>query len=291
MANVASVADRVSACAAELIVSGSLEMSPDRSGDAAAIAALLPAGTRVYVNHLPRHGLEQSLGAIAALRAARLDPVPHLAARRITSRAEVESFLEQAVGASGVSKVLLVGGDDPEPRGPYPDGATLLREGLLGRSGIREVGLPGYPEGHPRIPRATLEHAFADKLALAAAQGLGAYVVTQFSFAPTRVVEYCSALARSAPAVPVWVGMAGPTDALTLLRFAQRCGVSASLRALEAQGMGAIRLFTHTDPGEQLVAAARYSLQHPQGNVVGVHLFSFGSAARSAEWMNAAMTR
>ena len=275
---------------AELLVSASLEMSPDQVADARAIAELLPAGTRVYVNHLPRHGLAHSLAALVALRAQGLEPVPHVAARRIASRAELTVFLEQAVREAALSKVLLIGGDDPQPLGPYADGATLLREGILAEHGLREVGLPGYPEGHPRIPFAVMERALSDKLALVAAQGLSAYVVTQFSFAPARVVEYCSELARTLPAIPVYVGLAGPTDARTLLRFAQRCGVSASLRALRAQGMGAIRLFTHTDPREQLAAVAHYCLGHDSCNVVGAHFFSFGGAAKTAAWMNREIT-
>ncbi|MGH8310929.1 MAG: methylenetetrahydrofolate reductase, partial [Steroidobacteraceae bacterium] len=254
---------------AELLVNGSLEMSADRAADARAIAALLPAGTRVYVNHLPRHGLAQSLAALAALRAAGLEPVPHVAARRVASRSELTAFLQRAVRDSLVSKVLLIGGDDPQPLGPYADGAAVLREAILAENGIREVGLPGYPEGHPRIPRAALRQALPDKLALAAAQGISAYVVTQFSFAPARVVEYCSELARQIPLTPVYVGLAGPADVRTLLRFAQICGVSASLRALWAQGMGAARLLTHTDPREQLAAVAHYCLVHGSSNVVG----------------------
>ena len=279
-------ADRISACAADLIVGGSIEMSPDQPGDAATIAALLPASTRVYVNHLPKHGLEQSLAALTRVHEAGMEPVPHIAARRVRSRAEVTNFLDRAVREAGVQRVLMIGGDDPQPTGPYPDGVALLREGLLPQYGVREVGLPGYPEGHPRIPRAALEQALADKLALAAEQKLGAYIVTQFSFAPARVVEYVGELARSLPAVPVYVGMAGPTDAATLLRFAQRCGVSASLRAMRAQGMDAVRLFTHTDPTEQLTAVAQYCLRHPKCNVFGVHLFAFGAAAKAATWMN-----
>jgi len=285
-----SVGGDVAQGIAELLVGGSLEMSPDHSLDAPAIAALLPAGTRVYVNHLPRHGLVQSLAALVALRSEGLEPVPHVAARRVGSRAELSTFLERAVGEAAMSKVLLIGGDDPQPLGPYADGIALLRDGIFAEHGVREIGLPGYPEGHPRIPRASLERALSDKLALAAAQSLGAYVVTQFSFAPARVVEYCSELARQIPAIPVYVGLAGPADARTLLRFAQICGVSASLRAMRAQGMGAIRVFTHTDPGEQLAAVAHYCLGHSMCNVVGVHLYSFGGAPATADWMNREIT-
>ena len=274
----------------DLIASASLEMTADRADDVRGIAALLPAGTRIYVNHLPRQTLGDSLSALVAVREAGLEPVPHIAARRIPSRAAARMFLEEAVRRTGVSKVLLIGGDDPQPRGPYPDGAALLRDGVIAGSGVREVALPGYPEGHPVISRDILERTLMEKLDLAVAQGLGAYLVTQFSFAPARVIEYCAWLARRIPDTPVYVGLAGPTDARALLRFAQRCGVSASLRALRAQGMGAVNLVMHTDPGEQLAAIARYCIAHAACNVVGAHLFTFGGAARAAAWMNQVIT-
>jgi methylenetetrahydrofolate reductase (NADPH) len=279
------------ACAAELVAGGSMEMSVESIADIPAIAALLPVSTRVYVNHSPRHVLSDSLPVLAALRKAGLEPVPHIAARRVLSRAAVRAFLERASAESGVTKVLLVGGDDAEPRGPYDGGAALLRDEVFVRSGVREIGVPGYPEGHPRIASAILKQALLDKLSLAAAQDLGTHLVTQFSFSPARVVDYCASVARELPALPVYVGMAGPTDPLSLLRFAQRCGVSASLRALKDQGMATVKLMTHTDPGDQLTAIARYCAVHASCNVVGVHLFSFGGSTHAAAWMAAAIAR
>jgi methylenetetrahydrofolate reductase (NADPH) len=93
-------------------------------------------------------------------------------------------------------------------------------------------------------------------------------------------------MARNAPGIPIYVGLAGPTSPVVLLRFAQRCGVSASLRALRTQGMDAVRLVTHTDPAEQLAAIAHYCVSHASCNVVGVHLFTFGGVTASAGWMN-----
>jgi methylenetetrahydrofolate reductase (NADPH) len=272
--------------AAALTASGSLEMGAHRPQDAREIAALLPAGTPVYVNHLPRHRLLDTLPTLEAVREAGLEPVPHIAARRIASQSELETFLRHAVGKAGVQKALIIGGDEADAAGPYADGAALIGSGVLAGAGLREIGLPGYPEGHPRIPRVALEAAFLEKLSLAAGQGLGSYVVTQFSFAPARVIEFCSGLARSAPSVPIYVGFAGPTDPISLLRFAQRCGVSASLRALRAEGLNAVRLVTHTDPGEQLTALARYCTAHAECNVVGIHLFTFGGVTAAASWMN-----
>ena len=282
MSSPASALERAAAGAVDLLAAGSLEMGAQRPQEAAAIAALLPTGTPVYVNHLPRHRLADSLAAIAALRDAGLEPVPHIAARRIAERGELEAFLR----AARVRKALVLGGDEPEARGPYADGAALIRSSLLEECGVREIGLPGYPEGHPRIPQIALEQAFGEKLALAAGHGLAAYVVTQFCFSPARVIEYCAALLRAAPGVPVYVGLAGPASPAALLRYAQRCGVSASLRALQAQGLNAVRLVTRTDPAQQLAALARYCATHATCNVVGVHLFSFGGVTATAAWMN-----
>src|SRR5512145_3038170 len=118
----------IAGAASELVACGSLEMGADNPDDARRIAELLPAGTPVYVNHLPKRDLGHAFKALIALREANLEPVPHIAARRVVSRAEVQAFVEKAVRLAGVTKVLMIGGDTAEPSGPYTDAAGLLRE-------------------------------------------------------------------------------------------------------------------------------------------------------------------
>ena len=267
----------------ELLIGGSLEMSPRELHRAGEVAALLPADSCVYIPSLPGLPLARTLEAVAAIRAAGLDPVPHVSARRIRDRDEFAEFLKKAVAEQRVHRVLLLGGDEPKPRGPFRDSLQILESGLLRDSGIREIGVAGYPEGHPRI--SNLAEPFEKKRRMAGEQGLGLYVVTQFSFAPSRVVEYCANLARIAPEVSIYVGMAGPTDPVALARYAQLCGVSVSLRALKNLGTGIARLVTNIEPREQLVAIARYSRSREPSNVVGVHIYSFGGAAKTAAWM------
>jgi methylenetetrahydrofolate reductase (NADPH) len=274
----------------ELIAAGSLEMSPRDLHRAAEVAAFLPADTCVYIPSLPGLPLSRTLEAIAAVRRAGLDPVPHVSARRILDRDEFRAFLKQATSSYGVHRAMLIGGDEPQPKGPYADSVQLLEEGVLAECGVREIGVAGYPEGHPSISSFDINKSFKKKILLAREQKLGLYVVTQFSFAPARVVEYCSELARTAPSVPVYVGIAGPTDPVALARYAQRCGVSASLRALRTLGSGIAKLVTHTDPKEHVLAVARYSASHDSTNVVGVHLYSFGGAVRTAAWMGSLLS-
>ena len=269
----------------DLIASGSVEISPRELHRLPEIGALLPAGSCVYVPSLPGLPLARTLEAIAAIRAAGLDPVPHVSARRILNRDEFREFLAKASKEHGVHRVLLLGGDEPKPKGPFVDSLQILEEGLLAECRVREIGIAGYPEGHPRIPLNALEKALQRKLELAKKQSIGVYLVTQFSFAPQRVVDYCATLARMHPDLPVYVGIAGPTDPAALLRYAQRCGVSTSLRALRTLGTGIAQLVTNTDPRDQLVAVARYTLKREQSNVVGVHIYSFGGGVRTATWM------
>lgn len=270
----------------DLVVTGSLELGAHRPDDAHDIAELLPAGTPVFINHLPRHTLDDTLRGVLAVARAGLTPVPHIAARRVDGSRALADFLARAAGEGGVRKVLVLGGDKADATGPYGDAQSLLDSGQLEAAGIREVAFAAYPEGHPRIATPVLTAALDRKLASAKAKGLGASVVTQFSFNPSRIVEFAVDLQRRAPSVPVWAGVPGPTNPASLIRFAQACGVSASLRALSQQGFAAARLVTHTDPGEQLSAIARHISAGATTNIVGVHIYTFGGVRRAAQWMN-----
>ncbi|MFN2643735.1 MAG: methylenetetrahydrofolate reductase [Burkholderiales bacterium] len=269
----------------DLVAAGSLEISPRELHRAKEVSAVLPAGTCVYVPSLPGLPLTRTLEAIAAIREAGLDPVPHVSARRVLNRDEFRDFLRRAAAEYGVHRVLLIGGDEARAKGPFADSLQILEERLLAECGVREIGVAGYPEGHARIPANALDKALERKIELATQQSIGIYVLTQFSLAPVRVVEYCAGLARRWPDLPVYVGIAGPTDAGALARYAQRCGVSRSFRALRSLGSGIAQLVTNTDPRDQLIALARYTYAREPSNAVGVHFYSFGGAVRTATWM------
>lgn len=275
---------------AELVSSGTVEMSPRDADQISEAAALLPANMRVYVDSLPGRLHFSTLRAMEALCDEGLDPVPHIAARRIESRTALKEFVAGAAHA-GVRRVLLIGGDQPVPSGPYDSSLQILEEGIFAEHGIKEVGFAGYPEGHTRISQALLDEALADKVRVAQEQGLGVSVVTQFSFAPARIVEYCAVMGRKHPSLPIYVGMAGPTSTTSLLRYAQRCGVSASLRALSGMGVAAAKLVTHSDPMEQLAALARHCESGGTSNVVGSHLFSFGGFMQTSRFINRIISR
>ncbi|NIO41795.1 MAG: hypothetical protein GTO41_17435 [Burkholderiales bacterium] len=274
----------------ELVSSGSVEMSPRDTDQITEAAAFLPANMRVYVNALPGRLHYATLRAMEALRDEGLDPVPHIAARRLESRAALEEFVQGAVHA-GAHRVLLIGGDQTEPVGPYDSSINVLEEEVLTKYNVREVGFAGYPEGHPRIAQSVLDETLSEKIALASAQGLDISILTQFSFFPVRIAEYCAQMGRTHPELPLYVGMAGPTSTKALLRYAQRCGVSASLRALSGMGVAAAKRVTHSDPMEQLAALAHHCEGGGTGNVVGAHFYSFGGFANTARFINSIIAK
>ena len=269
----------------ELITNSSIELTGKYQHQINQVRDLLPFGTDIYLSALPNRPLETNLECIAAIRAAGFNPVPHIAARHIRSRSELKRFLTVVITDQEVKKVLLIGGDLPEPLGPYNDAISVLKDGILHELGICEIGISGYPEGHPRIPNEMIQQSIVQKISLAREQQLGVYLITQFSFAPGRIVDYCAKLNRLIPDVPVYVGMAGPTNPVSLLRYARICGVSASLRALTGLGFKAARLVTRTEPNEQLTVLARYCAGREAGNVMGVHIFSFGGFIESVKWL------
>ena len=124
------------------------------------------------------------------------------------------------------------------------------------RHGIRDVGIAGYPEGHPRIPGHELDRALADKIAAAEATGLRLHIVTQFCFDADAIIGWVRRLRDFGHDTPVRIGLAGPTSLPTLMRYASRCGVAASLQGL-ARHAGMMRhLFAMSAPDAIMRALA-----------------------------------
>ena len=64
----------------------SLEATRPNAGEIAALADLLPAGTPVYFTAVPTVGPQEVIEAAVNLRKAGLEPVVHIAARRMPAR-------------------------------------------------------------------------------------------------------------------------------------------------------------------------------------------------------------
>ncbi len=274
-----------------LLSQASLELGANRAQDAPAIAARLPRGTSVFVSHLPRHSLAQSLPAVQSLHAAGLHPVPHIAARRVASREELAAFLRTACGQAGVRRLLIIGGDLADAAGPFADAAAVLADPAVAEAGLREISFAVYPEEHPRIPARQLEDALDRKITRAAAMGVSVSLVTQLCFTPERITACIDTVAARHPQVALHMGVAGPTSLMSLARYAQTCGVAPSFGSLVRMGRKSLRLATSSDPLRELVPVAAHLTGRNRPNLAGAHFFAFGGAIATADWIASEMAK
>jgi methylenetetrahydrofolate reductase (NADPH) len=270
---------------AGLLANSSIELSTNGRETIMRAAKYLPAGTPVYVPKHPAQTLDDKLVQIKILRESGLNPIPHIAAREVNSTRELREFLAVAVAEAAVHRVLVIGADVPLAAGPFADSASVIESGVLKQAGIETVDVAGYPEKHPRIPAKTLKDDLQRKIRMAKDQDLDINVVTQFSFDAVSIVAYCADLALTAPGIPVYIGLAGPTNAVRLLKFARMCGVSASMKAINSLGMNAVKLAGSTKPDKLFDALVDQQIKGNTGNLRGVHLFSFGGFVESAQWL------
>jgi methylenetetrahydrofolate reductase (NADPH) len=267
----------------------SIEVSPHEPLDAAAVAGLLGPARTVYVNSVPGQPSGHNLAMAARLARAGLRPVPHLAARSLESRKALADFLARATGEAGVETLLVIAGDRDTSAGPYGDSLAVLESGLPARFGIRRVGLSGYPGGHPRIGPTALREALARKAALAWGAGLEAYLVSQFEFDPAAITGWIEETEAAGCRLPIHVGLAGLATLPTLVRYAERCGVGASLRLLRGHTRSVARLLAVNAPDALIAALAAHKASRAGGNPAALHFFPFGGLARTARWLDAVL--
>ncbi|MEZ6023347.1 MAG: hypothetical protein R3C16_08055 [Hyphomonadaceae bacterium] len=283
----AEALDPSAAPARALIERATLEVT---AHDAAAPAVLkdhMPAGSPVHVTYLATGTLDETVAQAAALAQAGFEPIPHVAARSLSSEAELRTYIARIVGEAGATRVLLIAGDLPVPRGPFASSLDVLRTGLLEASGLTGVGFATHPEGHPAVGDAVMDAAMAEKLAYAAAHGLKAELVTQFCFEAAPIVEHILRLRRLGVTAPVRIGLAAPTNPALLLKFALRCGVGPSLRAITGQTARFSKLLGVAGP-EDVIADLTRDLSNPQvGDIAGLHFFVFGGVKKAAAWLAA----
>jgi len=278
--------DAVSLEIRRLLENSAIELSTNGESTIRRAAKCLTPGTTVFVPKMPKQSLEAKLEQIRILNDVGLNPVPHIVARQLTSEKALVDFLAQAAAVGGVRQVLVVGGDGFDPAGPFKDAAAVIASGILTNAGIRKVGVGGYPDGHPEIAAEHLRADLENKAMLAREQGLALNVVTQFSFAPDRIADYCSDLQKWIPGIPVYAGLAGPTSPAQMLRFARICGVSMSVRGASKLGLNAFKLAANSGPDTQVAVLADRGAAQMTGNLQGIHLFSFGGFVESSEWLS-----
>lgn len=268
--------------ARDLLAGFSLEVTAAGAAAFLEAAPLLPAGTPVSITYLPGETAEARVVAAALIRSYRFLPIPHISARRLASRQDLENHLADLARHAGLDRVLVVAGDCP-PQGPFEDAMAVIRTGLLAEYGVRRVGISGYPEGHPDITTDRLWRAMIDKHRVLVDMGHEPIITTQFGFNAEAMTAWVAAVRDRGINSTIRLGLPGPATVTSLLRFATRCGVGTSTKILRKYGISIRRLMNVTGPNLALEDLAHH-LEPAQHGDVHIHLYPFGGLMRAAEW-------
>lgn len=240
-------------------------------------AAELPERVRLTVTTSPKHGVDHTLDHAVRLRAIGHAVTLHVAARMVKGPAHFDEILERAAEV-GIDDLFVIGGDAPEPLGPYEAAGDLLE--VLSEHPFRPaaVGIGAYPEGHPLIEPDALEAALVQKAPHAS------YIVTQLCFDTKALLSWVETLRAGGIGLPLYVGAPGPIDRLRLLDFSMRIGVGPSLRFIRKQKR-ITRLFrSPVDSATHFYDQVAPRLHDPRWSMSGFHFFTFNELVSTWSW-------
>lgn len=253
------------------------------------LARLLPPAMPVYIAHTPKSSLEDVVRVAIKVQAVGLTASPHLVARRLPSQQVLRNVLAR-LRAHGIEQALLVAGDRRKPEGPFSNTLEVIATGALEEAGLKRIGVAGHPEGHPTVRPAELLSALRAKEEFAARSGIAVHIVTQFGFNPEGICAWERMLTKEGITLPVHVGLAGPAPLAKLLKFAMKCGIGPSMNCL-TKHMGAVAGLNGfaARPDEMLLGLLRGCAGLPGSHVVQPHVYSFGGARATANWLHSVM--
>lgn len=243
-------------------------------------ARVLPAKTPVSITASPAKGLQATVDLALQLRELGYMVTPHISARMVNDRPELVR-ITRLLTEAGITDVLVVGGD-ADDYGKFKDSAALLREMAdIGHSFV-EVGITGYPEGHPFIPLDALRQAMMEK------QPYATYITTQMCFDPGAIANWLQGTRSDGVRLPVMVGVPGVVDPLRLARVAARIGVGTSIRYVKKNRAALVRMLRPGSYRPSKLVRALHTLD-PSLGLVGLHLFTFNQVEPTWKWYEKAV--
>lgn len=226
----------------------------------------------VSITFLPTATYIDVFNQAKALRQRGFNPIPHIAARSIRDRIELQNFVQRLREEAQVQQVFMIAGDRA-PIGNYTSTLELLETGLL--DGLK-IGVAGHPEGTPQLSRDDCNAILFNKNQYARDTTTEMYVVTQWSLNPDAILEWLEQI-QAFNTLPIRIGIPGPTSLPALMKFAAICGVRTSLGAFSRQSRKLTQLATLQTPD--------YLIDALQPHIDQFHIFPFGGIKRTADWL------
>ena len=266
----------------------SIEVTPTGATKIDSFAAVLAENTSVNVTFLPGTDPNETIAVAKRLSDEGMNAIPHIAARSLSDKDQLDGLLKRMTSEANVSEVLVIGGGVDKPVGAFDNTMQVLNTGLIQKHGISRIGVSGHPEGSPDIHDDALAQAIADKNAFAVSEGLSLYMETQFCFDAAAVLSWERAIREAGNALPIRVGIPGPATIKTLFRFAQISGIGPSMRFISKQARNVAKLMTVQSPHLLLAGLANGMSNAPTGEdkclIQHFHYYPFGGFAKTAAY-------
>ncbi|MCH1465485.1 MAG: methylenetetrahydrofolate reductase [Alphaproteobacteria bacterium] len=265
----------------------SIEVTPVGATKIDSFAEVLAENTTVNVTFLPGSDPLDTIAISKRLADEGMNAVPHIAARSLQDRAQLDDLLKRMTAEANVREVLVIGGGVDKPVGEFDSTMQVLNTGLIQKYGITTIGVSGHPEGSPDISDDQLADAIAHKNEFARKEGLSLYMETQFCFDADAVLAWERRIRLAGSQLPIRIGIPGPATIKTLFRFAQISGIGPSMRFITKQARNVAKLMTVQAPHELLAGLSAGIAADEHCLLQHFHYYPFGGFAKTAAYADA----
>jgi len=248
----------------------------------------LPLGASVSVTASPNKSLEDTWELTRVLRDQGFRPVPHLAARMVKDHRHLERLIKE-LRELELNELFIVGGDAPEPFGPYEDSIQVLQAILDLDHRLNHIGVTAYPDGHSFIERTVLGQSLRRKQDLLQQAGIDGHAATQMCFDPDTIRDWLRDERTTGLKLPIHLGIPGAVERSKLLSMGAKLGVGASLRYLQKNAGTLTRMVL---PGgynpNKLLSPLAPDLA--ELDIQALHIFTFNQIASTVSWRDEAVS-
>jgi len=230
----------------------------------------------VFVAFIPGDNYLNIINACKSLLESGYNPIPHIPARTIASKEQLEDFLFQ-LSSLGVKDILVIGGSPKKQEGPFSESMDLFQTGLFSKY-VFTINIAGHPEGNPDDSESDLN--LIEKSKWLFENKLNFSIVTQWTLDVEKTNRWIHEIKNKLiqdidQDIKIKIGIAGPAKLTTLINYAKICGVSATALIVRNKKFGLTKLVKH-NPTEIINGLKNYDQ---------LHFFPFGGIKELSGWM------